>query len=256
MKTVKVAIVRAPGTNCDIETAHAFSIAGATAERIHINALTNPMLEDYHIIAISGGFAYGDYIASGKIFANKLRYKLYGGIKDFVSSGKLIIGICNGFQSLVKCGLLPGTARGFAEQNVTLSYNDIGRFQDRWVYLKADSDKCIFTRGIKSLYLPVNHGEGKFMAKEGVIHRLEKNGQVIFRYVDETGRAAGFPWNPNGSAGGIAAICNETGNVFGMMPHPEKFLYAANHPRWTRECVKPGGRKIFINAVQWIKENF
>lgn len=256
MKTVKVAVVRAPGTNCDIETAHAFSIAGAAAERIHINSLTNSMLEDYHIIAISGGFAYGDYIASGKIFANKLKYKLRDGIKDFASSGKLIIGICNGFQALVKCGLLPGSSKGFAGQTVTLSYNDIGRFQDRWIYLKAESAKCVFTRGIKSLYLPVNHGEGKFMANEDVIHDLEKHDQVVFRYVDGDGRIAGFPWNPNGSLKNIAAICNENGNVFGMMPHPEKFLYATNHPRWTRGHVTPDGRKIFINAVQWVKENF
>lgn len=256
MKTVKVAILRAPGTNCDIETAHAFSLAGASPERVHINSLKNSMLEDYQIIAIPGGFAYGDYIASGKIFANKLRHRLRDGVRDFVSSGKLVIGICNGFQVLVKCGLLPGTATGFSQQTVTLSYNDIGRFQDRWVYLKTGGAKCVFTRGISSLYLPINHGEGKFMANESVLQELEKNGQIAMKYVDKSGRPSGFPCNPNGSANDIAAICNETGNVFGMMPHPEKFLYVTNHPRWTRENVRPDGRKIFENAVGWISENF
>ncbi len=276
MKNIKVAVLRAPGTNCDYETAYAFSLAGAEAERIHINEFLHKKekMEDYHILAIPGGFAYGDYIASGRILAHQLRFNLKEEISDFAKEGRLIIGICNGFQVLVKAGLLPEPD---FRQRVTLINNDIGRFQDRWVNIvsanialnaehshnlsdsKKSGNNCIFTKGIGKLYLPINHGEGKFVAEKEVLEKLEKNGQVAFRYCDEAGNAnPKFPHNPNGSLNNIAAICSSEGNVFGMMPHPEKFVHKLQHPRWTRESLpeEGAGLKIFRNAVEYASEKF
>ncbi len=256
MKRAKVIVLRTAGTNCDYETAHAFRMVGADVDLIHINQLIRGKkeLSPYHILALPGGFSYGDDIAAGKILANELKYRLREPVEQFVADGKLIIGICNGFQVMVKAGLLPGF-NGISEvQETTLYTNDSGKFECRWVYLRhTDNNKCVFTRNIKQvIYLPVAHGEGKFTAvSERVLDSLESNDQIVFKYVDSEGNEAGYPWNPNGSDRNIAGICDSTGRIFGLMPHPERYLTRYNHPRWTRERLaeEGDGLVIFRNAV-------
>ena len=245
----KVLILYGYGINCDNETQQGFAISGAEAKKVHVNELISEKekLRDYQILAIPGGFSFGDDIGAGKVLATKIKYNLTGEFSEFIKDGKLIIGICNGFQVLVKLGILPGA---------TLTFNDSGRFEDRWVYLKINQKSpCIWTRGIETIYLPVRHGEGKFILRnEEIREKLIKQKQVVAQYVDEKGNLAGYPWNPNGSDLNIAGICDETGKIFGLMPHPEAFLFSQNHPRWTREEVKEGwGLKIFQNAVNFIK---
>jgi len=257
MKEIRTIVLRVEGTNCDEETVIAFKKAGSLVDLVHINELKKgkKSLEDYQIFCIPGGFTYGDDIAAGKIFSVLLKYVLSKDVKKFVEEGKLMLGLCNGFQVLVKDGLLPGFDGVMKKQEATLASNDCGYFQDRWTYLKHENKgKCIFTRGIKDIiYVPVNHGEGKFVADRDVIKRLEDNDQIVFKYVDADGNYAGFPWNPNGSMDNIAGICNPEGNVFGLMPHPEKFIHKYTHPYWTR--LKLGeegdGFKIFKNAVEF-----
>ncbi|MDD4954039.1 MAG: phosphoribosylformylglycinamidine synthase I [Candidatus Omnitrophica bacterium] len=264
MKKPKVCVLRTAGTNCDKETAFAFSKAGAVVELAHVNKFISGIkdLSDYQILALPGGFSYGDDIAAGKILANELRYKLADDIRKFIEDGKLIIGICNGFQILVKAGLLPGNAE--FKQEASLIINDSGKFEDRWVYLKSPVTshqspvKCVWTKDLPEvIYLPVAHGEGKFVAQDkAVLQRLNKNGQVIFQYCDDKGRACGYPGNPNGSTDGIAGICDETGRILGLMPHPERHIVFSQHPRWASQKVKPqgGGLGIFINAVNYAKK--
>jgi phosphoribosylformylglycinamidine synthase I len=255
---VKVIVLRTAGTNCDYETVHAFQLAGAEVDRVHINQLIRgeKELSPYQILALPGGFAYGDDIAAGKILANELKYKLRDSVEKFIADGKLMIGICNGFQVMVKAGLLPGF-NGISDfQETTLYTNDSGKFECRWVYLKAvENSKCIFTKNIKPIiYLPVAHGEGKFTTTgENILDKLENNGQVVFEYVDADGNFAGYPWNPNGSDRNIAGICDASGRIFGMMPHPERFVSKYNHPRWTREKLddEGDGLNIFKNAVEY-----
>ena len=257
----KVLVLTGYGINCDIETRHAFKLAGANAERVHINDLISEKerLADYHILAFPGGFSFGDDIASGKVLANMVKYNIGEQIQEFIDSGKLIIGICNGFQAMVKMGLLPGFNGDYGTQEVTLTFNDSGRFEDRWVHLKANErSKCVFTKGIDNIYLPVRHGEGKFITKNPqVFAKLRKGNHIVFQYTDSQGNPAGYPHNPNGSIDNIAAICDETGRVFGMMPHPEAFQHRTNHPRWTREELpeEGAGIAIFRNAVVFVKDN-
>lgn len=267
----KVIVLRAAGTNCDTETAFAFEYAGAQAELVHINQLVNKekRLKNYHILAIPGGFTYGDDVASGRILANELKYKLSADLEKFIKDGKLIIGICNGFQVLVKAGLLPGRNEHGEDLEATLTTNDSARYEDRWVYLSMVKsfdmharEKCVWTRDIgETIYLPAAHGEGKFVPKDKeTLDRLWMNGQVVFRYVDPRGKLAGFPWNPNGSVDNIAGICDVTGRVFGLMPHPERCIFPTQHPRWSRLASTPAARgearkegdgvKIFKNGVE------
>ncbi len=254
----KVCILRSAGTNCDKETAAAFQIAGAVAESVHINSLVSGerILDDFHILALPGGFSYGDDIASGKIFANELRFKLADALRKFIKDGKLIIGICNGFQILVKSGLLPGGAE--LKQNTSLIINDSGKFEDRWVYLKP-SGKCAWTRGLKQIiYLPVAHGEGKFVTQDkDVLSRLKVNKQIVFQYCGADGKLSGYPDNPNGSTENIAAICDRTSRILGLMPHPERHIFSAQHPRnWNLKSKKYGdGFAIFKNGVRYVREN-
>jgi phosphoribosylformylglycinamidine synthase I len=255
----KVLVLTGYGINCDIETQHAFKLAGAEADRVHLNDLINgtKTLSDFDILAFPGGFSFGDDIASGKVLANMIRYNLGEKIQDFIDENKLIIGICNGFQAMVKMGLLPAFDRDYMTQEVTLTFNDSGRFEDRWVHLKANqSSKCVFTKGIENIYLPVRHGEGKLVAKTPqVLSRLKKNNHIVFQYVDREGNLSGYPDNPNGSVDNIAAICDKSGRIFGMMPHPEAFQHRTNHPRWTREELpeEGAGLAIFRNAVEFVK---
>jgi len=204
-KDVRVAVLRTAGTNCDYETAWAFERAGARVERVHINRLVEKpgRLGRFHVLAVPGGFSYGDDIASGKLLANEIRYSLESEMRGFMADGGLIIGICNGFQVLVKAGFLPGIRRGKVE--ATLTFNDSARFEDRWVYLKAESTRCAFVRPGEDMYLPVAHAEGKFVTDARVLAELEAKGLVVFRYTDAGGRrGAGYPWNPNGSMADIA----------------------------------------------------
>lgn len=260
MEKPRVIVLRTAGTNCDHETAYAFRTAGADVDLVHINQLTRGEkdLSSYQILAIPGGFSYGDDISAGKILANELRYKLRKPIEQFIADGKLMIGICNGFQVMVKAGLLPGFNGISDVQEVTLYTNDSGKFECRWVYLKSiDGNRCVFTKNMKEIiYLPVAHGEGKFTAiNEKVLDALESSGQVVLKYVDPEGGYGGYPWNPNGSDRNIAGICDSTGRVFGLMPHPERYITRYNHPRWTREKLREEGDGliIFRNAIEHAK---
>jgi phosphoribosylformylglycinamidine synthase len=264
---VRVVILFTAGTNCDEETIHAFELAGAKAERIHLNTLkkNKHLLRMYHILCIPGGFTYGDYISAGKILANELQFILEDSVNEFIEQGKLIIGICNGFQVLAKAGILPGFSKNktkksyFSKQTVTLATNDSNRFECRWVYLKANpKSPCVFTKGInKIISIPVAHAEGKFVVdRKETLLKLKKQEQIVFTYVDENGKKADYPYNPNGSVADIAGICDATGRIFGLMPHPERASSVYQYPNWSRQKIKePDGLKIFVNAVNYAKEN-
>ena len=260
MKKVKVVVLRTAGTNCDNETAFAFSKIGAEAESVHINELKEKKkrLSDYHILAVPGGFTYGDDIASGKILANEVKYNFRNDIDKFISEGKLIIGICNGFQVLVKMGLLPALHRRLWEVEVTLTLNDSAKFEDRWCYLKQSAGNvCVWTKGFPEIiYLPVAHAEGKFIPKDKkVLNELKKNKQLVFYYTDENGKRPTYPANPNGSIDDIAGITDTTGRVLGMMPHPERHFQGTQHPRWRKERLKREGDGFYIfkNGVDFVK---
>jgi phosphoribosylformylglycinamidine synthase len=257
------------GINCDWETAFAFDKAGAEARRVHVNDLIDghDSLDPYQILSFPGGFSYGDDISSGKVLANRVKTHLAEAIKRFIEKGGLVIGICNGFQVVVKYGLLGSPEGPIEEQKSTLTSNDSSRYEDRWVHLRPEDGRCVFTRGIDQLYLPVAHGEGKFYTDPQTLEGLEAAGCVVLRYADEEGQAAGgrFPWNPNGSLNDIAGISDPSGRVFGLMPHPERHLHFTQHPLWTRlaeECRREGrplpeegdGMAIFRNAVTYFTE--
>jgi len=272
---VKSLVLTGYGINCEMETAYANRLAGAEATIAHINDVIDGRydLENYHILNFPGGFSYGDDLGSGKAFANKLLYAktpngpMIDQILKFIEDGKLIIGICNGFQILAKMGLLPGFGGNYKEQTCTVFYNDRG-FRDAWVYLKLNTgSKCLFTKGIERMYLPIRHGEGKFIPADGsVLERLWRNGHVVMQYADEGYRPTmEFPMNPNGSVDAIAGICDETGRVFGLMPHPEAFNHITNHPHYARLCqehrrkgkplpVEGEGVRIWRNAVEYALE--
>lgn len=248
----KVLVVRAAGTNCDVETAYAFEIAGAEPERVYIDKVKNTDLLQYQIIVFPGGFTYGDDIAAGKILANEVKYMMRDRMLSFIESDRLIIGICNGFQVLVKCGILPGFNGYFEKQSVSLVMNDSERFEDRWVNLKVH-DRCVFTRGIKRVItMPVAHAEGKFVVKnDEVLKSIEEH--IVFQYVDEKGSSAGYPYNPNGSILDIAGITDTSGRILGLMPHPERHINRLQHPHHTRKKLEEtgDGYAIFKNAVEY-----
>ncbi len=262
LKKPRTCVLLAAGINRDMDALNAFNMAGASCERVHINSLAERKgsLKRYDILMLPGGFSFGDDIASGKVLANKLKYKLLDEILDFALAGKLIFGVCNGFQVMVKLGLLPGLGGDYKSQRTTLTFNDSGKFEDRWVHLKADpASKCIFTKGIEDLiYVPVCHGEGKFMVdSKETLEELKNNGQVAVTYVDSAGFLAGYPYNPNGSVENIAGICDPTGRIFGMMPHPENFTLGLHHPTWARGGIPREGAGLifFQNAVNYVKKN-
>jgi phosphoribosylformylglycinamidine synthase len=250
---VKALIVRAAGTNCDLETVHALKLAGAESDVIHINQLLlgRARLHPYHMIVIPGGFSYGDDISAGKVLANELRLRLKDQLQRFIESKKLIIGVCNGFQVLVKAGLLPGFDGVDEKQSVTLALNDSARFQCEWISM--DVRKCAATwlnNVPRKIELPIAHGEGKFMPMNSkVMQKLKSNGQIVFQYA---GR------NPNGSEDSIAGVCNPTGTVLGLMPHPERFVTHYQHPNWTARPKKSesdfgDGYWIWESAVHYAK---
>lgn len=259
MTAPRVLVLRAPGTNCDVETAFAFEQAGARAQRVHVNRLLeNPrLIADNQILCLPGGFSYGDDIAAGRILGGQLRHHLADALAEFKSQGKLILGICNGFQILMRSGLLFDSAA--AAPPVTLAWNDSGRYLDRWVQLRVPPSPCVFFQGIDSMYLPIAHAEGRFVAAdEQALARLRERGQVALAYCDPDGNTAEpgcFPENPNGSVAGIAGICDPSGHVCGLMPHPERYIDPLQHPRWTRgEAGAVGdGLAVFQNAVRYFQ---
>ncbi|NLF71977.1 MAG: phosphoribosylformylglycinamidine synthase I [Candidatus Anammoximicrobium sp.] len=253
----RVMVLRAPGTNCDQETAFAFEQAGGHADVLHVNRLLeNPTLaQDYQILCVPGGFSYGDDVAAGRILGNLFQHHLKDAMTEFKAAGKLILGICNGFQVLIKSGvLLTDDQQG---PPATLCLNDTGRYEDRWVHLAADGDKCVFLRGLDKFELPVAHAEGQFVARnETELTRLADAGQLVLRYINPTGSEdVPFPHNPNGSQANVAGICDETGRVLGLMPHPERNIDSTHHPQWTRRPTSaPGeGLKLFQNAVAYFQ---
>jgi phosphoribosylformylglycinamidine synthase len=256
MGSAKALIATGYGINCEQESKYAFEKSGGIADIVHINSIIeNPkILEDYGLLFFPGGFSFGDDLGSGRVLANKLRYRLYDQMKEFVNSKKLVIGVCNGFQVLVKLGLLP--IPDF-QQRATLMGNDSGKFEDRWVFLKVNQKSpCIFTREIDYLLLPVRHGEGKFFASDEVLKMMHEKNLVTLQYVDRYGRVTTtYPDNPNGSLDGIAGICDESGRIFGLMPHPEAFNITQNCPYWTFGGIKEAmGLRVFKNAVKYLTE--
>ncbi len=256
MPTPKALVLRAAGTNCDRETAYALELAGFEAERVHVfRVMESPaLLDDVQFLVLPGGFSYGDDVAAGKILANQMLHRLAEPLKRFVQAGKLVLGICNGFQVLCKSGLLPWATidPAAAGADATLAWNDCGRFVDRWIHLRADSDACVFVGKGDVITLPIAHGEGKFVARdEAVLASLREGDQVAFRYCDADGKTGTDGANPNGSIDDVAGICDPSGRVMGLMPHPERFVDVTQHPSWTRGGVDaPDGLALFRRARQ------
>ena len=249
-------IVRAPGTNCDIETSHAFHLAGAQTLDVHVNQLLESpaMLEQAQILCIPGGFSYGDDIAAGRIMALSMRSQLGDALHRFRDEGNCILGICNGFQVLLQTGLLIPDNHG-GQATATLALNDSGHYVDRWVHLKCTPGSSIFLGERTSFYLPVAHAEGKFVVdSDERLEALKSAGQIAMVYTHENGsRADDYPANPNGSMGAVAGLADSTGRVLGLMPHPERYMHRTQHPRWTRESLPEAGEglAIFQNAVEY-----
>jgi len=256
MATPRVLILRAPGANCDLEAQFAFEKAGAIAERLHINRLRDApnLLSQFQILVVPGGFTYGDDVAAGKILANQLSVFLGEQLRRFRDKEKLILGICNGFQAILKAGLIvPPDEEG---PIATLAHNTHGRFEDRWVHLKATPGKCVFLKGYNQAHLPIAHGEGNFVVRhDWMLKGLDQAGQIVLRYVDATGSSGPFPVNPNGSQGDVAGVCDATGRVLGLMPHPERHILPTQHPQWTRLGMASEGEglRLFRNAVEYFK---
>ena len=267
---IRAIVITGNGTNCEMEMAHACRLAGFDEVRIvHISELLcgAKRLDDYDFLNLPGGFLDGDDLGSAKAGANRILHapvagtleKLFDQFVRFIAAGKLILGVCNGFQLLVKLGMLPGFDGHYDRQGVTLTFNDSGRFEDRWVHLRIDpASPCIFTRGISGLYLPVRHGEGKFVPQdEAVLARLHRENLIALEYSEDGYPKAtqDYPANPNGSVDGIAGICNATGRIFGLMPHPEAYTHRTNHPRWTREELPEEGMglALFRNAADFLR---
>ena len=255
MKNPKVLILRAPGTNCDLETANAFKFVGGTPELVSISELKagRSRLMNYSILVIPGGFSYGDDVGAGKILAAQVRLYLKD-LRQFVRLGRPVLGICNGFQVLVKAGILPSS--NTCEQTAGFTANDSGHFEARWVHLRINSQSsCLFFKGLPEMIeLPVAHGEGKLVLKSPKqLEDLKKNKSIALQYVSDDGKLSGYPHNPNGSIFNIAALSNPEGNCLGLMPHPERFTTIHHHPNWTRQTfMKEGvGLEIFRNAVKY-----
>ncbi len=263
MATPRALVLRTAGTNCDQETKHAFELAGAATELAHINWLSasDKPLENVQILALPGGFTYGDDIAAGKILAVELMNSMREHLRDFLFDGGVVIGICNGFQVLVKTGLLPDARiLSAADRPLTLTHNDSGKFEARWVRLQtAHNTVSIFANPDEALEMPVAHGEGKLVARDAeVVKHLIDAGQVVYRYASAAGGVPVYPDDPNGSVDSIAGICDKTGRVLGLMPHPERYVAGYQHPRWTRENranAEGDGLRVFRRAVEYFKKD-
>jgi len=259
MATPKALVLRAAGTNCDRETLYALELAGFAAQRVHVFRLmeTPAMLKEYQFLVIPGGFSYGDDVAAGKILANQMLHRLCEPLNEFLADGKLVLGICNGFQVMLKSGLLPwgSVSPDKAHSDATMAWNDSGRFEGRWVHLACCSDKCLFLPSGETIALPIAHGEGKFVPRDpAVLRKLHEGDQVVVRYADARGNPGGYPVNPNGSVDDIAGICDSTGRMLGLMPHPERFVRITQHPRWTRSGVgRADGMVLFQRAFDYLK---
>jgi phosphoribosylformylglycinamidine synthase len=267
---VRALVITGYGINCEEETNFALEMAGAESRIIHINDLieNKKLMDQVNILAFPGGFSYGDDTGSGKAFANKVKNNIFDQIRSFIDKGGLVIGICNGFQVLVGLGLLPALDKQYGKTEVALIHNNQARFECRWTKIKVQSKKCVFTKGVDLLDIPIAHGEGKFYADKEVLKRLNSNDQVVFRYTGENGQPAKgeYPYNPNGALEDIAGICDETGRVLGMMPHPERSISYLSHPdfqqlkeEYKRKGKKPPeiytpALKIFENAVNYCKK--
>ncbi len=261
MAKPRVLILRAPGTNCDLETAHAFELAGGQTESIHIYRLIEQpaALRDFQILCLPGGFSYGDDLAAGRVLATKLQRHLRDLMHEFRAADKLILGICNGFQVLLKSDLL--LAPDAEGSPATLTWNEGGKFEDRWVRLHAGAGKCVFLRDIETMELPIAHAEGKFVPRDSAaLAALRRGGNLVLRYCGQNGAAGReqgllpFPINPNGSLDNVAGICDDSGRVFGLMPHPERHLDYTHHPQWTRRTTQPpagDGLAVFRNAISY-----
>lgn len=274
MTKTRSIVITGNGTNCEMEAAHACRAGGFDEAVIaHISELLSGevRLDDFHFLNLTGGFLDGDDLGSAKAQANRLKNATISGTEEklveqfsrFIRDGKLILGVCNGFQLMVKMGMLPGFDNNYLNQTATLTYNDCGRFQDRWCYLKADPESaCVFTRGIdKGIYLPIRHGEGKFLCDTpATLDRIEAGHLAVFKYSDSSYSAPtmAFPENPNGSTNAIAGICDTTGRLMGLMPHPEAFVHYTQHPRWTREKLpeQGDGLRLYQNAAEYVRRHF
>ncbi|HQR41224.1 MAG TPA: phosphoribosylformylglycinamidine synthase I [Gemmatales bacterium] len=259
MAHVRALILRAPGANCDLEAAFALEQAGALPERVHINRLRErpSLLHDFQLLLIPGGFTYGDDVAAGKILAVQLQTFLADTLNQFRDAGKLILGICNGFQVLLKAGLIvPRDQDG--QVPATLANNTPPGFQDRWLTLSVASEhQCPFLEGYVNMEVPIAHGEGRFITRDArVLQQLEQNKQLVLRYVPGPGQRADTPFNPNGSQLDVAGACDITGRVLGLMPHPERHVLPTHHPRWTRRGLAPQGDGLlmFQNAVRYLSK--
>jgi phosphoribosylformylglycinamidine synthase I len=266
----KALVLYGYGLNCDYETAFALQKAGAEAVRVHTtDLLENPgLLWDYHLLGVPGGFSWGDDHGAGVILALRLKLALGSALQEFIAAGRLVLGICNGFQVLVNLGLLPGLPGRSDARLAALLPNDCGNFRDAWVHLRALDSQCVFTRGLDLLTLPIRHGEGKFYADGPLLAELADRGQIALKYVTPSGKTAmgRFPYNPNGSLLDIAGICDATGRVLGLMPHPEAHISSLQHPTWTRDKEawrrrgEPypeqvgAGLAIFKNAVHYLHQ--
>ena len=258
MATPHALILRAPGTNCDHEVQFAFEAPGGRGTRMHMNALRdNPrQLRDYQILVLPGGFSYGDDVGAGKVQALYMQHFLADAMRTFRDRENLLLGICNGFQVMLKAGLLLQ-----ADEDgplATLTNNDSGHYEDRWIHMQAAPGNCPFLKDMNRMTMPVGHGEGKFVCrKEWIAKGLEQSGQIVLRYVDASGHRGGYPINPNGAQDDIAGICDATGRALGLMPHPDRHLFPTQNPHWTRTGLKAegDGLQIFRNAVEFFKKD-
>ena len=266
-KPVKALVITGFGLNCERETAYAFRLAGADPVQVHLSDVLagQRTLDEFHILAFIGGFAFGDHLGAATVFANRLKYRLREELERFVDAGRLIIGICNGFQTIARLGLVPAVDGLRFEPQIALAPNSRGVFRDAWVMLRADPESpCVFTRNIDLLPLPIRHGEGRFVpADDRVFSQIQARHHAPLRYVDpENGMPTiEYPDNPNGSLDAIAGVCDPSGRVFGLMPHPEAYLSPFNHPHWTRQKINGVlppeglGLQVFRNAVMFAHEH-